>query len=74
MVKVYSVDNCSACKQTIDWLEARGFEFDVLKMDEDMDAYEYVKKLGYRKAPVVVTEEKNWAGFNEKLLKEATGS
>lgn len=73
-MKVYSLENCKACKDTIAWLEERGIDFSLAKIDEDDKAFDEVVELGYRKAPVVVAGKDHWSGFNLDKLKEATGA
>ena len=72
-VKVYSLDNCGQCKQTIDWLTTRRIKHAVVKIDDDYEAFDEVVKMGYRKAPVIVVDETHWAGFNEDKLKGIFG-
>ncbi|WP_339115310.1 glutaredoxin-like protein NrdH [Thioclava sp. GXIMD2076] len=62
-ITVYSKPACVQCTATIRALNARGIEHDVIDLTLDADAMEKVTGLGYRQAPVVVTDADHWAGF-----------
>jgi len=62
-VTVYSKPACAQCTATYRELERRGLEYRVIDLSEDKSALEYVASLGYRQAPIVVTESEHWAGF-----------
>lgn len=62
-VTVYSKPACAQCTATYRELDRRGLEYKVIDLSEDKSALEYVASLGYRQAPIVVTEHDHWAGF-----------
>jgi len=67
-VTVYSKPSCVQCNATYRALDARGIDYEVIDLSEDMSALERVKALGYMQAPVVVVEEDggavaHWSGF-----------
>lgn len=69
-IAVYSKPNCVQCKQTYRQLDRLGLEYTLVDITEDQTAYEYVTKtLGYSQAPVVVTEDDHWSGYNPDKLK-----
>ena len=74
-VTVYSLPNCVACENTKRMLDRGGVDYNVIDMSKDEDAFNMVKDLGYQAAPVVVTDEDHWGGFEiDKItaLYEAT--
>lgn len=57
-VKYYSLpaSSCTYCRGTEILLRRRGIEVEKYRLDEDPEAMEYVKSLGYSSAPVIVVE------------------
>lgn len=69
-IAVYSKPKCVQCSQTYRQLDRLGLEYTLVDITEDPTAYEYVTKtLGYSQAPVVVTEDDHWSGYNPDKLK-----
>lgn len=62
-IKVYTQPSCGQCTATYLALDSKGLDYEVFDLSEDQDALESVKALGYRQAPVVVTEDDHWSGF-----------
>lgn len=62
-ITVYSKPNCVQCTATYRALTSKGLEYEVVDITEEPTALEYVKGLGYLAAPVVVTGEDHWSGF-----------
>lgn len=68
-IAVYSKPNCVQCRMTYKKLDALNLEYTLIDITEDQGAYDYVTKtLGYQAAPVVVTEDDHWYGFNADKL------
>lgn len=67
-VTVYSKPACVQCDTTVRALNSKGIEFTKVDMSQDPEAYEYVLSLGYRQAPVVVTDDAHWSGFRPDLI------
>lgn len=69
MTKVYSKRDCVQCDYTKREMTKLGIDFVELKVDEDLQALEDVKLLGYLAAPVVVTDNDHWSGFRPDKIK-----
>ena len=73
-ITVYTKPVCVQCNQTKKTLDKMGLTYDTIDVTEDETAYEYVVKLGYRAAPVVVVSDssgnllKHWSGFNPEKI------
>lgn len=72
-ITVYSKPNCVQCTATYRALNSKGIEYDVVDITEEPEALQYVKELGYMAAPVVVTEEDHWSGFNPDKINSLAG-
>ena len=64
MITVYTKPACVQCEQTKKLLTSKGLEFETIDITEDVAAYEKVVALGFQAAPVVITDDDAWAGFN----------
>lgn len=69
-VTVYTKPACVQCTATYRGLDSKGIEYEVIDLSQDPDALEQVKALGYLQAPVVVTDEDHWSGFQPDKIDE----
>lgn len=70
-VKVYTRTVCPACDMTKMVLDMEGVEYEAINIDENEDAYEYVKGLGFQSTPVIEAEGvEAFSGFQPDKLKE----
>lgn len=63
MVTVYTKDNCVQCEATKRHLDKLGVAYDTVNITNDIAALDKLISLGYRSAPVVVTDNDSWAGY-----------
>jgi glutaredoxin-like protein NrdH len=64
MVTVYTKPNCVQCEATKRHLNKNGISYDTVDITQDISAYDKLIDLGYRAAPVVITDNDSWAGYN----------
>ncbi len=74
-VVVYGKDKCQQCKATLRKLEDKGIRYECVSVEKDAVAAEYVGKMGYQQAPVVVVPfdygdmgGQHWSGFRPDML------
>lgn len=67
-VTVYSKPACVQCTATIRALDAAAITYTVVDLTADLDAMTFVQELGYRQAPVIVTEDKHWSGYRPDMI------
>lgn len=63
-ITVYSQPSCVQCTATYRRLDAAGLEYPIIDVSEDAEALEKIKALGYLRAPVVITDEEHWSGYD----------
>lgn len=63
MITVFTKPDCADCEHTKAALSHGGVEFTVVDLFSDRDALRKVKALGFRAAPVVVTDDDTWSGY-----------
>lgn len=74
MVTVYSKKPCVQCDATYRRLDTNGVKYRVVDITENPEAFDYVKSLGHRQAPVVVAGEDHWSGFDPNKLDALTAA
>ena len=68
MLTVYSKDNCQPCRMVKHWLDREGIDYIEKDATEHVD---YLSGLGYRQAPVTVTEDGgSFYGFDISKLQK----
>lgn len=72
-VTLYTKPQCVQCDATQRGLSSRKVEYETVDLTQDADALAKIKKMGYRSAPVVVTEDDHWSGYRPDKIK-ALGS
>jgi glutaredoxin-like protein NrdH len=71
-VTVYTKDNCVQCEATKRHLDKIDVAYETVNITNNIGAVDKLISLGYRSAPVVVTDDDSWAGYiPEKLDKLA---
>jgi glutaredoxin-like protein NrdH len=63
-VLVYVKPQCVQCDQTKRILDREGIEYSTIDITQDSEALEKILSMGFKSAPVVITEKDSWAGFN----------
>ena len=53
MITVYSKNNCPYCEQAKGLLKLKGIDFEVVKIDEDSAAREFMLSEGHRTVPQI---------------------
>ena len=69
-ITVYSKPSCVQCTATYRALDKKGLEYQIFDVSEDEKALETVLSLGYKQAPVVVTDNGHWSGFRPDRIEE----
>ncbi len=69
MVTVYTNPNCTQCEQTKKFLDKEGIEYDVISFVDDTEALKRFIDMGFKAAPIVVTDNDTWSGFKIDKLK-----
>jgi glutaredoxin len=50
---VYSMEGCASCTQAAKLLEQKGVRFEVVKIDENPEAWAFIKAEGHRSMPQI---------------------
>lgn len=63
MTTVYTKPACVQCEQTKKLLDRNGVEYNVVDITKDAEAYDKIVSMGFMAAPVVISGDQSWAGF-----------
>ena len=69
MVTVYTKPACVQCDATKRQLDNLGIDYDTVDITQDQAALEKILAMGFASAPVVITDNDAWAGFNLDKIK-----
>jgi glutaredoxin-like protein NrdH len=64
MTTVYTKPNCVQCDATKRMMDKLGVNYETVDIVENPAELDRLIEMGYRAAPVVVTDNDSWAGFN----------
>lgn len=71
MTTVYTKPNCVQCNMTKRHMDKIGVKYTTVDITEDSDALDKLIEMGYKAAPVVITDEgTSWAGFQPQKIDE----
>lgn len=69
-VVLFTKPGCQPCKATKRVLDAKGISFEEFDISTNAEARDKVISMGFKSAPVVMTETDAWSGFNPGKLAE----
>jgi len=67
-VVVYTKPSCVQCDQTKRFLDKSSIEYTTVDITVDTEAFDKIIAMGFKAAPVVITDNDSWAGFNPSKL------
>lgn len=71
MTTVYTKPNCVQCNMTKRHMDKIGVKYTTVDIMEDPDALNKLVEMGYKSAPVVMTEDgQTWSGFQPDKINE----
>lgn len=70
MITVYTKPSCVQCDATKRHLTKLGLEFDTIDITQDQEALDKILAMGFQAAPVVITDEGSWSGYQPDKINE----
>jgi glutaredoxin-like protein NrdH len=64
MVTVYTKPSCVQCDATKRMMDKLKIEYSTVDITVDTDAFDMIVSKGFKSAPVVITNDDSWSGFN----------
>jgi glutaredoxin 3 len=72
MLTVYSKDSCPFCEQAKNLLTMKKIAFEVIRIDEDLDAREFIMSQGHRTVPQIYQDGKLFVSGGYQGLQKLT--
>ena len=63
MTTVYTKPSCVQCDMTKRYMDKNGIEYTTVDITKDPEALEMILGMGFQSAPVVISGELSFAGF-----------
>ncbi|AUX94500.1 glutaredoxin-like protein NrdH [Mixta gaviniae] len=63
IITIFTKHHCMQCDATKNMMDKQGLCYRLVNLDEEPEAAAQVMALGYRQAPVVMTDSEHWSGF-----------
>ena len=63
MTTVYTKPACVQCDMTKRYMDKNGIEYTTVDITQDKDAFDMIIGMGFSSAPVVISGDLAWAGF-----------
>lgn len=63
MTTVYTKPNCVQCDATKKYMDKNGIEYNTVDITQDQDALDMILGMGFSSAPVVISGDTSFAGF-----------
>lgn len=70
-ITIYTTPNCQGCKLTKKLFEKEHIPFEEIDISDNPRLIEKMRKLGHQQAPIVMTENAHWSGFQPDRVKSA---
>jgi glutaredoxin-like protein NrdH len=64
MVTVYTKPSCVQCDATKRMMDKLDIKYETVDITLDTEAFDMIISKGFKSAPVVITNDDSWAGFN----------
>ena len=63
MTTVYTKPSCVQCDMTKRYMDKNGIPYTTVDITQDQAAFDMIIGMGFSSAPVVISGELSWAGF-----------
>jgi glutaredoxin-like protein NrdH len=64
LITVYTKPSCVQCEATKRMMDKLSIDYNTVDITLDAEAFDMLISKGYKSAPVVITDNDSWAGFN----------
>lgn len=74
MITVYTKPACVQCDATKKHLDKLNLTYETIDITQDEEAYNKIVGLGFQAAPVVITRDDSWSGYQPAKINELAGN
>lgn len=68
MTVVYTKPACVQCDMTKRYMDKNGIEYTTVDITQDQEAFDMLIEMGFKAAPVVISGDLAWAGFQPEKI------
>ena len=68
MITVYTKPSCVQCDATKRHLDKLGLDYSTVDITQDQEAFDKIVGMGFQAAPVVITDDASWSGYQPDKL------
>lgn len=68
MTTVYTKPSCVQCDMTKRYMDKIGVEYETVDITQDTAAFDMILGMGFKAAPVVISGDLSWAGFQPEKI------
>lgn len=69
-ITIYTNPKCVQCDQTKRYLDNNQVEYNTVDLSTNQEALDMVLGMGYKSAPIVITDTSHWSGYRHEQLKD----
>lgn len=70
MITVYTKPSCVQCDATKRMMDKLNIKYSTVDITVDTEAFDMIVSKGFKSAPVVITDDDAWSGFNPDKISE----
>lgn len=70
MITVYTKPSCVQCDATKRLMDKLSIEYSTVDITVDTEAFDMLISKGFKAAPVVITDNDSWAGFQPEKISD----
>lgn len=70
MITVYTKPSCVQCDATKRMMDKLKITYSTVDITIDKEAFDMIISRGFKSAPVVITDDDAWSGFNPDKISE----
>jgi glutaredoxin-like protein NrdH len=70
MITVYTKPSCVQCDATKRMMDKLNIKYSTVDITVDTEAFDMIISKGFKAAPVVITDDDAWSGFNPDKISE----
>lgn len=67
---LYTKPHCTQCESTKTLMKKLGILYQEVDLSRDSGAFEKVKEMGFKQAPVIVTPIGAWSGYQPEMIEQ----
>lgn len=68
MTTVYTKPACVQCDMTKRYMDNKGIQYTTVDITANAEAFDMIVGMGFASAPVVISEQGSWAGFQPEKI------